>query len=223
MGESRFHTLESQLPEDVRILGLDEHTACLLDLEREEGVVRGVGRIAIRHRGDEVIFEKGERFSLEILRGGRVGPDRKVSAPEQPRSLPGAESKEFSFWDSIHALEASFRTGLERHDPHAATSALLDLDRIIWKAQQDLENPEFISQAREIMRELIVSLGVELGAAPRDRAGCLAPLVEELLQLRERFRQGRQWREADAIRESLQRAEIVVEDTRDGSRWRLLT
>ena len=222
MGEPRFRTLESQLPEDVRVLGLDEHTACLLDLDRDEGVVRGVGRIALRHRGEEVIFEKGERFSLEILRGGKVGADRKLSAPEQMPSLPVAESRELSFWESIHALEAGFRNGLERHDPRAATSALLDLDHIIWKAQQDLENPEFISQAREILRELIVSLGVKLDTTPRDRADCLAPLVDELLQLREKFRQGRQWREADAIRDSLQRAEIVVEDTRDGSRWRLL-
>jgi hypothetical protein len=223
MGEPRFRLLESQLPGDVRVLGLDEHTACLLDLEREEGVVRGIGRIALRHRGDEVIFEKGERFSLEILRGGKVGADRKLSAPRQTPSVPAAESEELSFWDSIHALEASFRHGLERHDPREATSALLDLDRIIWKAQQGLENPEFISQAREILRELIVLLGVKLGATPKDKAGCLAPLVEELLQLRERFRRSRQWQEADAIRESLQRAEIVVEDTRDGSRWRLLT
>jgi peptidase E len=222
MGESRYRVLEAQLPEDVAVLGLDEHTACLLDLEKDEGVVRGIGRITLRHRGDEVSFEKGESFSLEVLRGGKVGADRKVSEPEQTPSLPVAESKELTFWDRVHALEASFRHGLERHDPKAATSALLDLDRIVWKAQQDLEHPEFISQAREILRELIVSLGVKLGATPRDRADCLAPLVDELLRWRETFRQAGQWREADAIRDSLQRAEIVVEDTKDGSRWRLL-
>lgn len=221
MGEPRFRTLESQLPEDVRVLGLDEHTACLLDLEREEGVVRGIGRATLRHRGNEVLFEKGERFSLEVLRGGEVGADRKLSPPEQTTSLPVAKSRELSFWDSIHAVEAGFRDGLERHDPKEATSALLDLDRLIWKAHQDLENPEFVSQAREILRELMVSLGVKLASTPRDNVDCLAPLVEEFLHLRERFRQGKQWHEADAIRESLQRVGIVVEDTRDGSRWRL--
>jgi peptidase E len=221
MGESRFRLLEAQLPDDVTVLGLDEHTACLLDLQKDEGLVRGIGRIALRHRGDEVSFEKGERFSLDVLRGAKVGADRKLPAPEQTPSVPVAASKELAFWDSIRALEASFRHGLERHDPKAATSALLDLDRIVWKAQQDLEHPEFISQAREILRELIVSLGVKLGATPRDRADCLAPLVDELLRWRETFRQAGQWREADAIRDSLQRAEIVVEDTKDGSRWRL--
>jgi hypothetical protein len=221
MGESRFRILEAQLPEDVIVLGLDEHTACLLDLEKDEGVVRGIGRIALRHRGDEATFEKGDRFSLEVLRGGKFGADRKLSAPQRTPSLSVAETKDLAFWDRIHALEVSFRHGLERHDPKAATSALLDLDRIIWKAQQDLEHPEFISQAREILRDLVVSLGVKLGGTPGDKADCLAPLVDELLRLRERLRQSKQWREADAIRESLERVEIVVEDTREGSRWRL--
>lgn len=222
MGEPRFQTLLSQLPDDVRVLGLDEHTACLLDFERQEGVVRGIGRVTLRHRGDEVIFEKGDRFSLEVLRGGEVGAGRKPSAPEQGRSWSVPEPEEALFWERIHAVEAAFRGGLDRHEPREAASALLDLDRIIWKAHQELENPEFISQAREILRELIVSMGVELASAPSDKVGCLGPLVEELLRLREKFRRDKQWREADAIRESLQRAGIVVQDMRNGSRWRLL-
>ena len=43
MGEPRFMELESLLPSDVFTLGLDEHTACLLDLETGEGRVRGIG------------------------------------------------------------------------------------------------------------------------------------------------------------------------------------
>jgi cysteinyl-tRNA synthetase len=120
-------------------------------------------------------------------------------------------------------VEAGFHGGLEKHEPSEAASALLELDRIIWKGRQDLEHPEFISQAREILRELIVSLGNKLASAPRDKTESLGPLVEELLHLREKFRRNKQWREADAIRESLARVQIVVEDTREGTRWRLLS
>jgi cysteinyl-tRNA synthetase len=45
--------------------------------------------------------------------------------------------------------------------------------------------------------------------------------VEDLLNLREKFRQNQQWQEADAIRNSLERADILVEDAEEGSRWRL--
>ena len=141
--------------------------------------------------------------------------------PEGTDSEPSTETEEADFWNEIHAIEASFQEGLEKDEPKEATNALLELDRRIWRAQQDLESGEFISQAREILRELIVLLGVRLESSPGDRAVCLAPLVEELIALRERFRQQKQWREADAIRESLERASIVVDDTEAGPRWRL--
>ena len=35
MGEHRLKQLESLLPPDVSIFGLDEHTACLMDFEKE--------------------------------------------------------------------------------------------------------------------------------------------------------------------------------------------
>jgi hypothetical protein len=66
MGEPRLRQLESLLPEDVSIFGLDEHTACLIDLEKEEAVIKGIGSVTLRSRGAEMIFKKGERFSLEV-------------------------------------------------------------------------------------------------------------------------------------------------------------
>ena len=92
---------------------------------------------------------------------------------------------------------------------------------MIWQAHQDLENEEFITQARDTLRELIAVLGTRLAAAPRSEIDCLAPLVQQLLDVREAFRQQRQFEEADAIRDSLQRANIIIEDTETGSHWRL--
>ena len=43
MGEPRFRQLEALLPEDTAIFGLDEHTACLIDFEKEEAEIRGIG------------------------------------------------------------------------------------------------------------------------------------------------------------------------------------
>ena len=51
--------------------GLDEHTACIIDLERQEVVVRGIGLVTWRNRDREVTLAKGERFPLEMLREDR--------------------------------------------------------------------------------------------------------------------------------------------------------
>jgi len=221
MGESRFEKLEIMLPEDVFIFGLDEHTACLIDLDKDEAVIKGLGRVTLRRRGGEIFFEKGDRFSLDILRGEDFGKDWQPVAQEPTVSEATPEIKEESFWDRVHAIEMSFRAGLEQNDQNKTTNALLELDRTIWKAKQDLEHEEFISQARELLRDLIVLLGMRLEASPKDRADCLAPLVEDLLKLREKFRENQQWQEADSIRNSLERAKVIVEDGEDGSRWRL--
>jgi cysteinyl-tRNA synthetase len=114
------------------------------------------------------------------------------------------------------------RNGLV-HDVRDATKALLELDRLIWQAQQESENPEFISQARELMREFIVLLGVRLASEPKSPQECVAPLVEELLALRTLFRENNQWHEADAIRDCLKRVHIEVDDTQEGYRWRIVS
>jgi cysteinyl-tRNA synthetase len=50
---------------------------------------------------------------------------------------------------------------------------------------------------------------------------CLDPLVGTLIHLRERFRKEKKWHEADAIRDSLTKADIFIEDLNEGARWRL--
>jgi cysteinyl-tRNA synthetase len=145
---------------------------------------------------------------------------------QQPaqKSMPAAaaaDAQQETFWDTIHALEEAFNNGIEKHDLKETASAVLELDKLIWKAQEDGESPEFISQARDIFRDMIVLLTTKLDAAPENSAACLAPLVEELLALRQRFRAGKKWQEADAIRDTLQQADILIEDTEGGSRWRL--
>ena len=210
------------LPEDVSIFGLDEHTACLIDLDKEEAVIKGLGRVTLRRQGGELVFEKGDRFSLDVLRGGDGEGDWQPASGQQAvYSEPAPGSKEDSYWDRIHAIQESFRKGIEKHEPKETTNALLELDRTTWQAKQDLENEEFISQGREVLRDLIVLLGMKLEASPKDRADCLAPLVEDLLKMREEYRKNQQWQEADTIRNSLERAQIIVEDAEDGSRWRL--
>jgi cyanophycinase-like exopeptidase len=217
MGESRFRALESMLPDDVCILGLDEHTACIIDLENELISIRGIGGVTLRCGESERRYQRGEQYPLKVLMekggGGYVTSETSVS------KLPFAP-EETGFWDTVHVIDAAFREGLD-DDVTDATNALLDLDRLIWQARQEKENPDLISQARELMREFMVLLGTRLASLPRSRRDCLAPLVEELLALRASFRKNNQWHEADEIRDRLRRANIEIDDTGEGYRWRL--
>jgi len=223
MGEPRFQKLVELLTEKVPVFGLDEHTACILNLETDEAEIKGLGTVTLWSQDREITFKSGDRFPLDVLRGGTVDSDCKPHAAAAATPHDINDGRQDTFWDRIHFLEASFHNGLARHDARESTNALLEFDRSIWQAQTDLENEEFITQARDTLRDLIVLLGTELASAPKNEAQCLTPLVDALLKLRQNFRANKQWEEADTIRDILFRVNITVEDAENGSRWKLVS
>jgi len=221
MGEPRFRELETLLPENVSILGIDEHTACIIDFEKNLVTIKGLGRVTLRSPQGEIDFNTGDCFPCNVLLEGKADSDWKSESSRPHLSPALSDSQNDSFWEKIHALEAEFHEGLKQQESRKATNALLELDRTVWQAQTDLENEEFIAQARDTLRDLIVLYGTELDASPRNEAQCLSPLVEGLLALRQNFRMEKQWAAADAIRNVLQQVNILVEDEKNGSTWRL--
>ncbi len=223
MGEPRFQKLETLLPDDAMILGIDEHTACIIDLQTQQFDIQGIGNLTIRKNRREIKLAKGEQIPLDIL---LKEPDQRQWQTQLDdddlKQTDDLKNSESSLLDKVHTISAAFQNGLLHHDPKKTTNALLELDSMIWKAQRDLENEENISQAREVLRDSIVLLGAELEASPRRLKAYLAPLVEAMLQLRSRFRNEQKWSEADHIREILQRSDILVEDTKDGYQWHVL-
>jgi cyanophycinase-like exopeptidase len=67
IGEARLQVLEEQLPDDVFILGIDEHTALMLDLEAATAQVHGRGGVTIRRNGDSRFFQAGGELPFEAL------------------------------------------------------------------------------------------------------------------------------------------------------------
>jgi len=223
MGAPRFAHLQSLLPDDVAVVGLDEHTACIIDFSQSQFEIRGLGRMTLRIGEGEEHFEKGRRYPLDAL---AAAADRNIrpappAGSESQQSASTPDAPEDSYWQQIHFLQARFHRGMDNRDPADVTNALLELDRTLWQAQEDLENAEFISQGREILRDLLVLLGTTLESSPADRRECLAPVLDELLDARAELRRDRQWKAADAIRDALKQAGVTVEDTGEGTRWRL--
>ena len=68
---------------------------------------------------------------------------------------------------------------------------------------------------------MIVLIGSKLASCPQSAEMCLNPLVNTLIHLREKFRKEKKWHEADSIRDSLEKADIYIEDLNEGARWRL--
>ena len=173
----------------------------------------------MRWAGAEAVFESGARFPFSVLRG--LAPNAGV-VRTRPEETPVRDARSTpSFWTAVHALESDFKAALDAHQGPRAVGAMLDLDRAIWGAHESAENSELVSQARELQAELLVLLGSHVESLPGSREECLEPLVSALLELRDQLRREGRWADGDAIRETLARAQVIVEDTRDGPRWEI--
>jgi cysteinyl-tRNA synthetase len=139
-------------------------------------------------------------------------------------------------WDRLRTFAATAPAGGEP-DEAAVAAAVAALE-------DDLNTPEAVAVAFTAVRdgnaalaagdaaggataratalEVLGILGLDPAAQEAEGAAArVAPLVEALLDLRGRAREARDFAAADRIRDALAEAGVVVEDGRDGVRWRL--
>ncbi len=81
MGERRLSLLEAMLPDDVFILGVDEHTACILDLDAGTATVAGLGSVTVRRRGRMTAVATGTTLPIAELAGAAAGEGAPAPAP----------------------------------------------------------------------------------------------------------------------------------------------
>lgn len=67
MGQERYQRLLELLPAHVTVVGIDEHTALVLDLAQGCCLVQGRGGVTLVRGGAERRFERGERFAVQEL------------------------------------------------------------------------------------------------------------------------------------------------------------
>lgn len=70
LGERRLRALEELMPSDTFVLGIDEHTALLLDIDEGWAFVHGRGGVTIRRRGVSEVVASGERIHMSALASG---------------------------------------------------------------------------------------------------------------------------------------------------------
>ncbi|NBE85300.1 cysteine--tRNA ligase [Micromonospora rubida] len=219
LGEHRLSILERELPADAAILGVDEHTAVIVDLLSGSVEITGRGGLTVRRVGRSRVLPAGATLSLAELRAltrsDRLVSTRVDGVPTQPsRVAQAATLPELT-------LQCERRFELARLAGAAddMVQAVLDLEETIDVWAADTEEDEGTSQARAVLRSLIVRLGHAAATGLRDPHDLLRPLVEPLLGLRERLRTEQAYQAADGIRAALTAVGVIINDTRSGTRW----
>ncbi len=72
LGEARFAALYAQLPSDVTVLAIDEHTGCILDFASGSMEVLGTGSVQVLREGRARTIASGVSYALALLRDGEA-------------------------------------------------------------------------------------------------------------------------------------------------------
>ena len=242
LGERRLSLLEQELPEGSFVLGVDEHTALVLDLDERAGTVAGNGMVTVRAAGRSRTWASGESVSFDELAsaaeslrrggasaGGAPAPVADGGAAvdaldaEPDSSLAGAAGYEGSpLLTVVRDKEADFAKALEARDVTGAVHAVLELEGDLTAWSHDIPAGDALDRAHASLRSLILALGRAGEQGVRDPREVVGPFVEALLELRRRARADRRFEEADAVRDRLVELGVEVRDSPEGTEWLLV-
>lgn len=190
-GAERFERLASLLPEDTGIIGVDEHTAVVIDLDAETVAVQGRGALTLRAPGGqaETVVNAGDSMALADLRA--------LFVPAEAKHQSATEA-------DVEAAIAKIEQLLESHSYIAAVDLLLELD------EQGVDHM--------LLRPLVVRMGkLATGdAASQEQVGRLLQLI---IELRASARADKRWADADVIRDRLAAMGVTLSDGPEGTTW----
>ena len=226
LGERRLALLEPELPDGAYVLGIDEHTGVIIDVDAETAEVVGKGGVTMRRAGVAERVESGETIPLDVLRRGRRD-DITAAAPaavtvEAPTTgAPPGEPATESLDAEIDRCVAGFDGALQRRDADAAVAAMLALDTAITDWSADTLQSDQVDRAprRAALDDRPPRRG--RGGWLRDPRDVVAPVVEAALMARAVARAEKAYAVSDALRDGLDAAGIEVRDTPDGAEWHL--
>jgi cyanophycinase-like exopeptidase len=240
LGERRLLLLEPELDDDVFILGVDEHTGIIIDLDAQTAEIVGKGGITLRKDAVSTRIESGVTVPFSTLQRGPVTAGPGTSVTEHHNALQSSEAGEPGVTDvpgpavtggevaeanipslggDAARLEAEFDAALADRNADGAVAAILSLDAAMVEWARDTLQGDEMSRARTSLRSMIVRLGAAASGGVRDPRDVLGPVVEAALAARVTAREEKAYVVSDAIRDNLTAAGIEVRDTANGAEW----
>ena len=226
MGERRLAELERSLPDGAYVLGIDEHTAAVIDLDRGEVRVAGKGTLTVRTSDGSRTWPSGSVLDIALLQrpgdGGAVVLASPTDAPAARQDVDGPmEAGDASLRSATDRLSVAFDAALADGDADAAARSILALDDAIASWSRDTSQSDDADYARTVLRGMVVALAGAATQGLRDPAEVVGPFVEALLALRRDVRADKLWVVSDRIRDALVELGVEVRDAHDGSTWSL--
>ena len=228
LGESRLARLEDELPDDVFVLGVDEHTGLILDLDAQIGTVVGRGGVTVRKSGRSSVVPNGSTVAVADLIA--MASDTSVPTSTSALAAPDQAPREFEpapestpLLEAIAEHQANFDKAIAAGDAAGAARSVLELDDELLAWSRDTQESDEMDRGRAALRGMIVRLGQLAEVGARDPREVVGPFIDAMLDARAAARAEKRWADADSLRDRLVELGVEVNDSPEGTTWRLLS
>ena len=222
LGERRLAILEQELPDGAHVLGVDEHTGVVIDIDADTATVIGNGTITVRVRGESTVFESGITIPVDVLRDpSRTGSSSATTTTTSRESQPVTESTHVasSLLDEVAKAEASFESALASGDSESAVRSVLELETSIRNWSVDTLQSDAMDRAHAALRSMIVRLGEAAVKGLADPRTAIDPVMNVVLEIRRTVRDEKRYDLSDVLRDRLAEVGIEIRDTPTGPEW----
>lgn len=147
MGQERFDTLAAMLPQDATVVGLDEHTALMLDLAHGEARVLGQGCITVVREGHEQHHRDGAIFGLDQLGPFRLANPLSAlpkTVIDEALAAAAADAAPVAAPDEVLVLVAARQEAREHRDWAAADVLRGRVEDLGWQVQDTPSGPNIV-------------------------------------------------------------------------------
>ena len=229
LGEARLQMFESLLDEDTYVLGVDEHTGLVIDIDAATATVVGNSNVTIRLRSESFVYPTGSVIPLSLLQSpfSLLTGSEEGSSSQSVATVPVAATAPAPQANSLDAALAEsiqqFDHAMEQRDALAAVRAVLALEQAIQEWSIDTLQSDVLVRARGTLRSMISQLGDAAIGGVRDPREVAAPFVEAMLSVRATVRAEKRFDLSDIIRDVFASLNIEVRDTPSGVEWSLPT
>ena len=162
-------------------------------------------------------------FSADLMEASKNGLERILTAVERLKdaqkkaSGDGMTAEEEKNAEEARALAAKFEAAMEDDFNTAdAISALFELVKLSNSTVSDASGKAYV----DLLKNMIDSLCDVLGIITERKSEVLDEEVEALIAERQQARKAKNFARADEIRQQLLDMGIVLEDTREGVKWK---
>ncbi|HSK72171.1 MAG TPA: cysteine--tRNA ligase [Pyrinomonadaceae bacterium] len=179
---------------------------------------QGFSALAIRYLLLSVPYDKQLNFTFEGLQGAEHTLERLRDFRKRLQEARLTEGINTDLQEKVKGFLNDFEEGMD--DNLNTSVALAALHNLVREVNSAMAEESLRQDDRTKVLEIIEKIDSVLNLFGEEKAEMLDPEIERLIEERQEARRNRNFARSDEIRDLLAEKGIILEDTKDGVRWK---